>query len=54
MQFLSVFPDITKIVNFRRRNAGVSRTEGVCHVIYTFFGSFLGITMPSFIIVGYV
>ena len=41
MQCISVFLDITKIVDFRRKNAGVSGTEGVYHVIYTFFGSCL-------------
>ena len=47
MQFLSVFSknnknitNITKIVDFLWKNAA-SRTQGVCHMIYTFFGSFL-------------
>ena len=38
----SVSPDITKINNFRWKNADVSRTQGLCQVIYTFFGSSLG------------
>ena len=42
MQSISVFPDITKVADFRRKNADVNRTQGVCHVIYIFFGSFLG------------
>ena len=29
MQFLSVFPDITKIANFRCKFADISRTQGV-------------------------
>ena len=35
MQSVLVFPDITKI-------ADVSRTQGVCHVIYIFCESSLG------------
>ena len=38
MQFLSVFPDITNTVYFQRKNAGISRTHVVCHVIYIFLG----------------
>ena len=38
----SVFLDITKIADFRWKNADVTRTPGVCHVIYMFFGSNLG------------
>lgn len=48
MQFLSVFPknnknitNMTKISDFWWKNTDVSRTEGVCHMIYIFFGSFL-------------
>ena len=37
-----VFLDITKIADFGRKNADVGRTQGVCHVIYIFFGSILG------------
>ena len=38
------------------KNADVSRTQGVCQVIYIFLWILLrqGITVPSFIIVGYV
>ena len=42
MQSVAVFPDILKIADFRWKNADVSRTQGVCHVIYVFFGSSLG------------
>ena len=37
MQSISVFLDIAKFADFRRKNADVSRTQGVCHVIHTFF-----------------
>ena len=55
MQFISVFLNIAKFADFRRKTADVSRTYAVCHVIYI-FNIFLrcGITVPSFIIVGYV
>ena len=36
MQSLSVFLDITKVHDFRWKNANVSRTHGVCHMIYIF------------------
>ena len=42
MQSIPVFPNITKIANFWSKNADVSRTQGVCHVIYVFFESSLG------------
>ena len=42
MQSLSVFLNITKIADFWVKNADVTRTQGVCHVIYTFFRSSLG------------
>ena len=42
MQSISVFPDIRKFADFRRKNANVSRTQGVCHMIYRFFGCSLG------------
>ena len=35
MQFISVFLNIIKVSDF-------SRTQGVCHLIYVFFGSSLG------------
>ena len=55
MQSISVFPDILKIADFQWKNADVSRTQGVFHVTYVFFGSFLDILwVPSFINVKYV
>ena len=42
MQSMSVFLDIAKFADFRWKNADVSRIQGMCHVIYTFFGSSLG------------
>ena len=36
------FNNIANIVDFFRKNANVSRTQGVCHVIYIFVGSSLG------------
>ena len=33
-----VFLDVGKFADFRRKNADVRRTQGMCHVIYTFFG----------------
>ena len=42
MQSISVFLDITKFADCRWKNADVSRTNGVCHVIDIFFGSSLG------------
>ena len=55
MQYISVFFDITTVADFRRRNANVRRTQEVCYVNYTFFGSPLGkVKLPNFIIVGYL
>ena len=55
MKYLSVFLDITKSTDFRWKNADVSRTQKVCHVIYLFDGSSLGkVQLPRFTIVGYV
>ena len=42
MQSIFVFPDITKVAGFWWKNTQVSRTQGVCRVIYMFFGSSLG------------
>ena len=42
MKFISVFLDIQKSADFRRKNADVSRIQEVCHVIYIFFGFSLG------------
>ena len=35
MQSISVFLDITKYADFRRKNADVSRTQGVCLVMFS-------------------
>ena len=51
----TVFLDITKVADFQWKNADVSRTQGVCHVIYIFWFFFRqGITVSSFISVGSV
>ena len=42
MESLSVFLDIVKLADFRRKNADIGRTQGVCHVIHIFFESLLG------------
>ena len=42
MKSVSVFLDIAKFADFWRKNADVSRTQGVCHVILIFFEPFLG------------
>ena len=42
MQSISVFLDIAKFADFRRKNADVSRTQGFCHMIRIFFESSLG------------
>ena len=39
---LSVFLDTAKLADFQWKNADVSRTQGVCHVINISFGSSLG------------
>ena len=41
MQPISVFLNIAKIVDFRWKNADISRTQGACRVIYIIFGSSL-------------
>ena len=38
MESIYVFLNIVKLADFRRKNADVSRTQGVCHVIHTLFG----------------
>ena len=38
MQSIFVFLDIAKFADFWYKNADVSRTQGMCHVIYVFFG----------------
>ena len=52
MQSITVFFDITKVADFRWRNADVSRAQEACHENYIFFGSSLG--AQSFIIAEYV
>ena len=42
IQFISIFLDISKFADFQRKNVDVSRTQGVCYMIYIFFGFFLG------------
>ena len=42
MQSISLLLDITKVSDFWCKNADVSTTQEVHHVIYIFFGSFLG------------
>ena len=46
MQSVSVFLDIAKFSDFRGVNADVNKTQGVCHVIYIFFGSSSGKVLP--------
>ena len=43
---LSVFIDVAKFADFRLKNADVSRTQGMCHVIFKFFGSSLNSQIP--------
>ena len=42
MKSISVFLDIAKFADFRRKAADVSRTQGVCPMIHIFFASTLG------------
>ena len=42
MQSISIFLDTVKFADFQSKNADVSKTQGVCHVIQIFFGSSLG------------
>ena len=42
MQSISVFLDITKVADFRWKNADICRMQGVCHVIDIFFEYSLG------------
>ena len=39
MQSVSVFLDIAKFADSPWKNADARRTQGVCHLIYIFFGS---------------
>ena len=51
MQSISAFLDIPKFADFQWKNAAVSRTQGVWHVIHMFFLSSLS---KIYIIAGYV
>ena len=42
MESIFVFFDIIKVADFRRKHIDFSRTQGVCHMIYIFFGFSLG------------
>ena len=42
MQSIFLVLDIAKFIDFRSKNADVSRTQVVCHMIHIFFGSSLG------------
>ena len=42
MQSISACLDTAKNADFWRKDANVSRTQGMCHVIYIYFGSSLG------------
>ena len=46
-QSIPVFPDKLKIADFRLKKADVSRAQGVCHVIYVFFGSPPSVSSPE-------
>ena len=50
MQSISLFVDITKVNDLMFKNANVSGTQEVSHVVYMFLRSSLG-TLP-FLIVG--
>ena len=39
---LYIFLGIAKVADFELKNADVSRTKGLCYVIYKLFGSSLG------------
>ena len=52
MQSVYAFLDITKVADFRWKNADAERTQGVRHMIHVSWISFsYGIIVPSFIIV---
>ena len=42
MQSIYVFSDIAKFADFQWKSADVSITQGMCHMIHIFLGSFLG------------
>ena len=37
MQSITVFLDITKIADLGQKNVDISRSQGLCHVMYLFF-----------------
>ena len=41
MQSTSAFLDIAKLADIRRKNADISQSQLVYHMIYIFFGSYL-------------
>ena len=41
METISVFPVVKKFAGLRWKKTGVSRTQGVCHVIHIYFVSSL-------------
>ena len=42
IQSMPVFLDTTKVADFQWKNIDVSRSQGVCHVVYMVFGSSFG------------
>ena len=53
-QSIPVFLDIVKLADFRWKNADISKTQGVCHVINRFLDLLEeGVTVSIFFIVGY-
>ena len=46
MQSITIFLNITKVADFRRKDADVSRAQGLCHLICVSFGSSFGKAEP--------
>ena len=46
MQSITIFLNITKVADFQRKDADVSRPQVLCHLIYTFLGFSLGKAEP--------
>ena len=42
IQAISVFLGVTKVADFWWKNPNVNSNQGVCHLIFIFFGSSLG------------
>ena len=40
--YICFFYDITRVADFQWKTVDVSRTQKDCHIIYSFFGYFLG------------